>query len=228
MVVMVVDMRMSHSDLACQRASLPKGISALALAYVQHCQVAVGEFGIADVARQFDALWNCLGIFPRHVEHEQDAVAVVCATFMMACAFLKSEARVACGCTASSRRRQHVLQVLAETRRQFRNPALCLGILARQHGLARSHLSRAIAAESRYRFRTHLNGVRLLNAVVHLGDPTVAIKQVAGLAGYLATGELDRQLTRLIGMTPKVFRSLLAHGPSLQAADAWGRDARAG
>jgi AraC-like DNA-binding protein len=94
---------------------------------------------------------------------------------------------------------------------RFREPHLTLSELAATLGLSQPHLSRAIHRETGQPFCTHLNGFRLLAAIVTLRATSLSIKEIAAAVGYTRTSELDRQCHRVLHMTPNQIRHAV-HG----------------
>jgi AraC-like DNA-binding protein len=186
-------------------------MSDTALRFVQRCQVAVGVCAEDDYAAQVSALWYCLDTFPRDSPAVRDLTAACAAVYRIAVGFFGSltGTRSSLGGNAQRVGRRHVNALLQAMIMQHGDPALTLGQLAASLDLSRSHLSRTLAAETGHSFPTHLNGVRLLSAIMKLRDPVDRVKSIAAGAGYSGTGELDRQFQRRFGVTPKQFRGLL-------------------
>ena len=99
--------------------------------------------------------------------------------------------------------------LLCLARENYASADLRLGRLADRMELSIAYLSRALAAETGHSFRTHLNGVRLLAAMVRIQAGTWPLSTIAEQVGYRSTGELDRQFSRRFGLTPRRFRTLL-------------------
>lgn len=101
------------------------------------------------------------------------------------------------------------------------DPHLTIGQLARTLGQSRTVISRTLATETgrsfQSTFRTHLNGVRLLAAIIKL-QSSERISAIAPAVGYIDTKELDRQFHSWFGMSPSRFRMLIrgASDDSLQ------------
>src|SRR5204862_610415 len=105
-------------------------------------------------------------------------------------------------------RRDRVNALLHLTRQNYFRADLSLGQLAARMELSVEYLSRALADQTGHAFRTHLNGVRLLAALVRLQADTCSLKMIAQDIGYPDTGELDRQFSRRFHHTPREFRRL--------------------
>jgi AraC-like DNA-binding protein len=190
-----------------------RGASAQGHAFVQCCQLAAGALCTTDVASQADSMWDCLGAFPRSVVDEADLVVATCSVSLLAAAFIAAERRRERREVVLRRRRDHVNAILEMTRRQYSDPDFALGTVSRTLRLSQSYLSRAIAAETRYPFPVHLNGVRLLHALTMMHGQERQIKYVAITCGYLRTAELDRQMDRWFGLAPRQFRTFLTMAP---------------
>jgi AraC-like DNA-binding protein len=182
------------------------------LAYVQHSQVAVGLCAQEDYVAQLSALWSYLDAFPKGAG-EADLVAAAIAVCRVAIGFfaLGGDHRIHArqGHSDCPSRHNHVNVLLCLARENYASGDLRLGRLAYRMELSIGYLSRALAAETGHSFRTHLNGIRLLAAIVRIHAGTWPLSAIAEQVGYRNTGELDRQFSRRFGLTPRRFRTLL-------------------
>lgn len=197
---------------------VPDGVSDSVLRFAQHCQVAVCICGEEDYVAQVVAIWNCLTEFPKGVS-EDDLLAAVTAICLVANGFFAfAEKCVSPDYTRGASRRANVNAILRLAQQRYADPDLTLGQLARDLQVAQEHLSRALASETRRSFRTafrtHLNGIRLLAAIVKLqAGRTPPIRRIAADVGYPNSKELDRQFHRWFRISPRRFRGLITKIP---------------
>jgi AraC-like DNA-binding protein len=194
---------------------LSETVSDQVLRFVQQCQVAVGVCAEEDYVAQVSTLWSCLAAFP-HEADETDLVVAATAVCRIATGFFlfaadRKAPRHVRKKTKPSR--AHVNTLLRLTQQHHARTDLTFGGLARQLDLSAAYLSRALASETGHPFRTHLNGIRLLSAIVRLQAGSLRLAAVATEVGYTRTGELDRQFKRWFQLTPRHFRRLLRRVP---------------
>jgi len=189
-----------------------EAVSDAARGFVQQCQIALGTCASDDYVAQVSALWTCLDRFPRGGD-ELDVVTAATAVCRVAAGFFalgKSHRLQPCRCAS---RRAHINFLLRLAQEQHADPNLTLGGLARQMSFSAAFLSRSLAAETDHPFRTHLNGIRLLAAIILLNERSLPVRSIAAQVGYDRTGELDRQFDRWFEMNPRRFRQLLGLMP---------------
>lgn len=183
-------------------------------AYIQQCQVAVGLCARMDYVAQASLVLGCLK-GPASQVADLDRIAAAIAIWKVADGFLKPRELLTGQMEGnySTARRAHVHRLLQSVRENYSCTDLTLGRMARHLKLSAGYLSRALGAETGFAFRTHLNGVRMLSAVLRMHDRTVPIRAVAARVGYPDTKELDRQFWRWFRLRPRDFRSSLALVP---------------
>ena len=190
------------------------GVSEAVLEYVQRTQVALGVCAVEDYVAQVSAIWSCIRSFPRFT-NDIDASACATAMYRIAAGFFSAHRHPQRLHPSShpTMRRTHINNVLGFTRAELGCPQLKLETLASRMRLSLGYLSRALAAETAYPFRTHVNGMRLLAAVLRFHDPSLTIGCIAREVGYVSTGELDRQFDRCFGLSPRRFAALIRDIP---------------
>lgn len=192
---------------------LPEGTFDDGLQFVQDCQVAVLACADDDAVAQAVAIWNCLSGFPKSSDADDLAPAAV-AVWKIAKGFFESpgEPRRAVERMPSSSGRKHANAVVRLLRQQYREANLTQRHAAEQLDLSQAYLSRILRGELGgafgSAFRAHLNGIRLLAAIVQLPSGR-SFRTIAEEVGYPTTGELDRQFHRWFGVSPRTFRTYL-------------------
>jgi two-component system response regulator YesN len=88
-----------------------------------------------------------------------------------------------------------------------------LGVLARQVGMSKYHLSHRFREVVGVTFRDYLLQVRLEQAKVLLAADDVSISEVAQMVGFGDLPRLDKVFKRYTGLSPSAYRSF-AHRPS--------------
>jgi AraC-like DNA-binding protein len=79
---------------------------------------------------------------------------------------------------------------------------------AERLGVSSYYLSHVIATETGYTFVVHRSGLRVVTGLCMLADTSRSIHEVAARSGYHHSGEFSRDITRWIGVTPTVLRSV--------------------
>jgi AraC-like DNA-binding protein len=74
---------------------------------------------------------------------------------------------------------QHASELLIAARVRHRNPELTLRQLADELDISYGYSTRVVAAHTGYPFRTHLNGVRVLAAVLLIARPDRPMSAIA-------------------------------------------------
>jgi len=185
-------------------------VSEHVLNYVQMCQIAVGICAADDYVAQVSALWSLLEQFPRGGTGSSLAMTVV-AIHAVAEGLFRERHYPIHPNRRPTVRRGYVNRVLRIAHEEYACVELTVGAIAKRLVLSPEYISRALAAEFGHSFRTHLNGIRLLAAVVRLYDSTDSIHVIAERVGYRRTGELDRRFRRVFAMSPRAFAVVLRH-----------------
>ena len=104
---------------------------------------------------------------------------------------------------------------------QYQNPHLREESIASTLRMSRTHLSRLLKQFTGCGFAAHLRRVRLAAARRLLANPTLSIKEIAFLAGYRHTSQLDRHFRQELGMTPSAyrFRDLVESATEAESSD---------
>jgi AraC-like DNA-binding protein len=189
-----------------------EAVSNAARVFVQQCQIALGTCADDDYVAQVSALWTCLDRFPRGGD-ELDVVVAATAACRVAAGFFAASKSDRLQPRRRASRRAHISFLLRLAQERHADPQLTLGRLARQMNFSAEFLSRSLAAETHHPFRTHVNGIRLLAAIVLLKERSLRVSSIAARVGYVSTGELDRQFNRWFDINPRRFRQLLTLVP---------------
>ena len=176
------------------------------LRFYRECQIAAGTFiPPTDAARVLPAVWTALGAVPDVVE--ENALRPLGHTLLeLAKHTLDQRWRQSGRPGGASGRRgcgDYALNVLLQTD-VF--SALSLTDVAACIGVSRWHLCRSIRHATGFGFATHLNGVRVLKAILLLANPTLEVKAIATACGYHHTSELDRDFKKWLHMPPTYLR----------------------
>lgn len=187
--------------------------SDLTLAFVQQSQVVVGNWSYLPDTQRLSAAWWCLLNAPSH-EAEMDVAVFTAVVVRMATGIL-TRSEFCNGQYPLPRRpvaRDWAAALLALVRDGHADEGASLGRYAKYRGLSRWHLSRILLKESGCDFRTHLNGLRVCNAVSLLDKTGLSVKEIASHVGYQYATELDRHFQRWFRMPPRDFRRWLRSG----------------
>jgi AraC-like DNA-binding protein len=203
---------------ARRRVTAEEHISDAVFQFTQEAQVAILSCAYEDYVSQAATLWRCLRAFPKNASGPDltSALTTVC---RVARHFVLAGGVNGISCDLrKSKRRSHVNRVLGAVHERYRSRHLTLGSLAREINLSSGYLSRSVAVEMKLSvgssFRMHVNGVRLLAAVIELTSGSFkSHAQVSESVGYISTGELDRQFHRLFGVSPRECKQALSRVP---------------
>lgn len=190
-----------------------------ALAFVQHCQVAVGLAFPIGCLESVDTIWHCLQSFPDSHD-EWDRIAAASAVWMIAAGFFDRQRPQA---HPFHLKHAHIHDALNIIKSDHPDTNLNLRAIAKRLGLSYSYLSRTLTQETGHDFADQIGGVRVLAAVRLLKNSEWQIKEIAHRVGFSSTRELDRQMRRWFGVTPGTFRSLLSTslGSSARPSSPW-------
>jgi AraC-like DNA-binding protein len=180
------------------------------LSFIQRCQVAVGLYECARTLGDRSATVGCICAVPP-CNGKADQMAVTLALLKIATGTLAL--RDAELLTKLHERSSHVrgspaarlaLDWIAS---HYSEETTSLEACATACRRSRWHVSRVLAAETGHAFSSHINGLRVLKALVLLRSTTLSIKQVAGCVGYSRTSELDRNFRQSLRLTPSECRA---------------------
>ena len=117
--------------------------------------------------------------------------------------------------------------VLAYIEKNYAQP-ICEQDVARSCGMSAFDFSRAFHAAHGVTFRDYLSECRLLQSKRLLGNPHVAVSDVAAMAGFNDPSYFARLFRKRTGISPSVYRaSLLKDAKSSEAAFALDADSEA-
>jgi two-component system response regulator YesN len=101
----------------------------------------------------------------------------------------------------------HAFRALAVMSRSFRTERLSLADVAREVNLSPSYLSHVLKGTTRFGFKGHLRGIRMVHALHLLSTTPLTVKEIAEKTGHSGTAALDHEFHRWFQMTPGDFRS---------------------
>jgi transcriptional regulator GlxA family with amidase domain len=89
---------------------------------------------------------------------------------------------------------------------RYSDPEIDLERAAVAVSLSRFHLTRVLKRETGFGFSHHLRAVRVARAGELILTGRLSVKEVAALVGYSSTNALDRNFSRVYGVTPTAYR----------------------
>jgi len=172
------------------------------LAFVDRCQVAVGDARWDAGSRSFDALLSQAPLMPTVTEQLLAEALVGRLKDGIAAHAGPADARASA--TAPARRAHLVRRALIWIDRHH-TEAVTAAQLASAIGVSRCHLARVLTNETRHGVRWHLAEARTRHAERLIRESQLSLKEIAARAGFCSASDLSRQFHHRRGLAPSTL-----------------------